>query len=410
MEQSEIRVRTERGSRYRKLNGEDNSPAPRLLLWNMGDDHELPPPRGWLLENTFCKPFLSGLAGSGGLGKTALRIVQMLALATGRELLDERVLGRGRYRVLLISFEDDLLEIRRRIHAATHHYGIPHDELLDCFWVVTPLELKIAEMSDENRRICAGTGAAELRRVITEKRIDLVCIDPFIKSHEAEENSNNQIDQVCILLVRIATECDCAVDLIHHVGKGLVEPGDSNRMRGASALRDAMRLLYTVTPMSDKEAKDFEVSAVERKSLFRLDPAKLNILPPASETKWFRLVEIRLKNGDEDYPNGDRMQTVERWYPPPPISKIDPAVQQRILDRLEIGPEPGRRYSLRLQSKDERLAWRVVQTYCPELTRLQCQDLLKYWIKAKVLAERHYLDPTERKDRYGLYVVARPLG
>jgi hypothetical protein len=265
--------------RVAKANGPwgNSAGAPPLQLWNMGEDHVLPPPRDWLMKGTFCKGFLSGIAAAGGVGKTALRIVQLLAVATGRvDFTGDHIFGR--FRVLFISLEDDLAEIRRRIWAATLHHGIPHDERLDCFWLTNPSELKLARISSTNpRRIEPGELDAELRLVILDRRIDIVAIDPFLKAHEADENDNGLIDQVCVLLVRIAIECGCAVDIVHHTAKGFTKPGDANRMRGASALRDAVRLFYTLTPMSEKEANGFGVSEAERRSLMRLDSAKLNL-------------------------------------------------------------------------------------------------------------------------------------
>jgi len=106
---------SQRTGRSQKINGPStNGPvAPGLQLWNMGDDHDLPPPRRWLMANTFCKGFLSGVAAAGGVGKTALLIVQLLSCATGRDLTGDHVFGR--YRILFISFEDDLAEMRRRM-------------------------------------------------------------------------------------------------------------------------------------------------------------------------------------------------------------------------------------------------------------------------------------------------------
>jgi hypothetical protein len=374
----------------------------------MGEDHDLPPPRRWLMANTFCKGFLSGLAAAGGVGKTALLIVQLLSCATGRDLTGDPVFGR--YRVLFISLEDDLAEIRRRIWAATRHHGIPHDELLDSFWVTNPLELKLARISTTNiRRIEPGELETELRRVILGNRIDIVAIDPFVKLHEVDENDNGLIDQVCVLLVRIAIECGCAVDIIHHTAKGLNRPGDADRMRGASALRDAVRLFYTLTPMSGKEAEGFGLTEAERRRLMRLDSAKLNLLPPAPQARWFRFVDIELGNRTDEYPRGDRVQTCEVWYPPDRGADIAPEAIQRIFDQLEAGPAAGRRYSRTPNTAKEREAWRLLQTHCPNLTKFQAQDQLKRWLKAGFLVEQTYTDPVTRKLRSGLSVVSRPL-
>ena len=66
-----------------------------LCEWNAALDVQLPPPREWLLGNTFCRRFLSSVLADGGTGKTALRMLQALALATGRPLTGEHVFQRS---------------------------------------------------------------------------------------------------------------------------------------------------------------------------------------------------------------------------------------------------------------------------------------------------------------------------
>src|SRR6516225_5933737 len=85
----------------RRENGDGGQPAPQpqpqpegLGEWNAADDVDLPPPRGWLLGNTFCRTFLSSVIGAGGSGKTALRYAQALSLATGRNLTGEHLFQR----------------------------------------------------------------------------------------------------------------------------------------------------------------------------------------------------------------------------------------------------------------------------------------------------------------------------
>jgi len=90
--------------------------------WDAGDDTEMPPPRGWLLGNIFARRFMSSLLADGGVGKTALRYAQLLSCAIGRSLTGEHVFQRCR--VLIISLEDDVDELRRRILALMLHYKI----------------------------------------------------------------------------------------------------------------------------------------------------------------------------------------------------------------------------------------------------------------------------------------------
>ena len=105
----------------------NGSPISGLNVWSAGRDIDTPPPRGWLLGTTFCRRFLSSLFGDGGVGKTAVRYAQALALTTGRNLTGEHVFQRAR--VLIISLEYDADELRRRILAARLHFNIPASDL-----------------------------------------------------------------------------------------------------------------------------------------------------------------------------------------------------------------------------------------------------------------------------------------
>src|SRR3982074_2108539 len=52
------------------------------IIIDVGEDLDPIPPRAWLLSTTFCREFVSSLLAAGATGKTALRIAQLLALAT----------------------------------------------------------------------------------------------------------------------------------------------------------------------------------------------------------------------------------------------------------------------------------------------------------------------------------------
>jgi len=124
--------------------------AATLDEWDAGDDLDLPPPRGWLLGNQFCRGFLSGLIAPGATGKSAVRLVQYMALATGRPLSGQHVFQRSR--VLLVSLEDDRDELRRRIAAARMHHGVDLAELKGWLYCWTPKGIKLAELKDNARQ------------------------------------------------------------------------------------------------------------------------------------------------------------------------------------------------------------------------------------------------------------------
>ena len=77
-----------------------------------------------------------------------------------------------------------------------------------------------------------------IEAVIVERKIDIVSIDPFVKSHSVEENTNSAIDDVVQVLTDLADKHNIAIDAPHHTSKGTADPGNANRGRGASAMKD----------------------------------------------------------------------------------------------------------------------------------------------------------------------------
>jgi hypothetical protein len=371
-----------------------------LEEWDAGEDTGMPPPREWLLGNQFCRKFVAGLTAPGATGKSAVRLVQYTALATGRPLTGEHVFRRAR--VLIISMEDDRDELRRRLMAARLHHDIDRDELRGWLYCWTPKGLKLAQMKDGSLQ--KGQLETLIRDKITNRKFDLVALDPFIKTHALGENDNGAMDYVCELLTKIAIDLNVAVDIPQHTKKGLQTAGDADAGRGASATRDAGRLFYTLTRMDENEAKLFGIAAEQRALYVRLDSAKVNIAPPSGGATWFKLVGVPLGNKTDDYPAGDEVQTVERWHPPQTWEGVSAAELNAALTDIEAGLSSGQRYSGASAAKGDRAAWQVVQRHSPGRTEPQCREIIRTWIKNGVLTERDYDDPIERKSRKGLSV------
>jgi AAA domain len=363
------------------------------------------PPRGWVLGTVFCKQFVSALVGTGPTGRTALRIVQALSVATGRGLTDEFVHRRAK--VLFLCFEDSLPEPKRRIRAAMRHHGVQPDEVRGRFFYETVSGAKMLKAGPHGTRI-PGQLESLLRRIITDLGVELVIFDPFVKIHGLSENDNSGIDEVVTILAQLGMDLDVALDYLHHTRKGANEPGDADIGRGASAAKDAARLGYTLTTMTAQEGESFGITdPALRRSLIRMDSAKVNIAPPSGDATWFRLVPVELGNATADYPHGDTVQTVERWYPPDTWRTVTIAAANRILDLIDKGPAEGRRYSHAAQSKD-RKAWPVVQEICPELNEKQAKVVIATWLKNEVLRIDDYTDPVDSKECKGLYVGKQP--
>jgi hypothetical protein len=376
-----------------------------LGIWNAGRDDYAIPPREWLLGNVFCKGFLSSLLADGGVGKTALRIAQILSLVTKRSLTGEHVFRRCR--CLIISFEDSRDELRRRVYAAMLKYGITPADVDGWLFLAAPKGLKLAKMVEGSPQ--SDELEALLREAIITLRLDLIDLDPFIKTHSMGENDNNAMDFVCDLLATIAIDLNCAVDFPHHTSKGIAVPGDANRGRGASSAKDAARLVYTLTPMSPDEGGMFSLSETDRRGLIRMDSAKVNIAPPSVDATWFRLIGQPLGNATNDYPKGDNIQTVEPWEPPKIWAGLDSQLLNRILDAIDAGMTNGQRYSSAAPAK-ARAAWRVVQEHAPDKPEKACRAVIGAWKDSGTVFDQEYDDPLDRKTRIGLKVnpIKRP--
>jgi hypothetical protein len=380
-----------------------NAQDAELDEWDAGEllSGPLPSPRQWLIGGIFCRTFLSGLVAPGDVGKTTLRLTQAIELATGRELLGLRVYQRCK--VLVLSFEDDRAELHRRLLAICQHHGIDPGELKGgLFCRDLNGGAKLAELDAKGRRRQIGRLDGMLRRAIKRTGCDLVVLDPFVKIHALNENDNPDMDFVCSALIRIAQDCGIAVDSPAHTHKGQIQAGDADARRGGSAQRDAGRLDYTLTVMTEDEAKAFGIVADERKRFMRLDKAKANIVR-AIKARWFRLVSVRLNNADSVYVEGDEVQAIERWEPPETWAGIEGDTLNAILNDLDAGTPNGRRYSKHGAATD-RAAWKVVQKHCPAKTEAQCREIIKQWCEAGTLFEETGHDPVSRKDEKGLYV------
>jgi hypothetical protein len=376
-----------------------------LEIFDAGDDPGPIPPREWLLGNQFCRGFISSIVAAGGTGKSALRLLQLISLATGRPLSEQHIFHRSR--VLLISLEDDIHELRRRIKAALDYYNIPRSELKGWLFYCAPKLTKLAEM--HNRARAVGPLEQQIREAIALYKPDIVSLDPFIKTHSLEENSNTDMDFICDLLAQLATELNIAIDSPHHVHKGQVTPGDADSGRGASGIKDAGRLVYTLVPMSEAEAEGFNIDPANRCTYVRLDSAKTNIAIRSAKATWFHLASRNIGNTTREYPKGDDVQVVEPWSPPDAWAGTTVEGLNAILDDIargmtdDNGKPNGRRYSNAPNATD-RAVLPVVQKHYPQKTEGECRTIIHAWLDDKLLYPDDYDDPVEYKKRKGLYV------
>ena len=210
-------------------------------------------PRDWLYGHHLIRKFLSATVAPGGMGKTQLIIAERLALATGRPLLGEAT---KRCKVWYWNGEDPRDELDRRFLATCLHYGISQADLEGRLFVDSGRDTPIVIAREERAGlVIAEPVVAAVIAAIKENGIDVFTVDPFVSSHEVSENDNAKINAVARQWAAIADECNCAIELVHHVRKTGGAEITVEDARGASALHDAARSMRALNRMSDDEAK-----------------------------------------------------------------------------------------------------------------------------------------------------------
>jgi hypothetical protein len=87
------------------------------------------PHRQWLYGFDLVRGETTVIGSPGGVGKSSLAIGMAISIATGRELLGEKVRGGDDLKVLLINAEDGGTEIQRRIWAFCRAHNIAEQSL-----------------------------------------------------------------------------------------------------------------------------------------------------------------------------------------------------------------------------------------------------------------------------------------
>jgi hypothetical protein len=376
------------------------------------------PPREWVYGQFLVRGFVSVLGAAGGIGKTAYAVAIALAIASGRDLLKERVHRQGN--VAYYNLEDPPAELRKRFRAGSIHHRVTRAEAQPRLFLdhARLRELVIAERDPDGTLVVAPNTQliGDLIAALRAQDIRLLIIDPFVRSHRVDENNNNQQDAVMALWAHVADQANCAILLVHHFNKA-GQAGDVAAFRGASAIVWAARVALTLGVMNDKEAELLlGENADERRYYLRADDPKRNLSPPVTRAPWFRLVSIDLDNATADLPS-DKVQSVERWEPPSVWHGMPMSMVIRILEQIDHGLGEGRYYSPAKTTTDkakgednvDRWAGRVIQDEAGK-TESQATQILKSWQKSDddgrppLLTVAKYHDPGVRKSRARLHV------
>ncbi|WP_322894284.1 MULTISPECIES: AAA family ATPase [unclassified Yoonia] len=275
------------------------------------------PPRKWLYGKNVIAGYLSMIVAPGGTGKSALAMVEAIAMASGRPLLGDQ--PHRPLRVLYHNEEDDREEALRRLHGAMKHHAVTEKEIGGRLFLTSgrDMPMMLARQGRDGLEIVPGA-MEKLTTWIKENRIDVVILDPLAALHTLPENSNEAANTLMGALRKVAHETGAAIVLVHHTGKGAatdMQGAGAGASRGASAFVDAARNVRQLGRMAAGDAKKLGIGENDRWRYIRVDNGKANLAPVQNAT-WLHLASVALGNGTRDYPAGDNVQTVEPWTPP----------------------------------------------------------------------------------------------
>lgn len=323
-------------------------PRVRATPFEWVDPSEIAP-RKFLYGFELQRGQVSAVVAPGAAGKTTFKVGRSICMATGRELLGERVWN-GPHKVWSWNLEDSIEELQRSISAFVLHHNIDPEELGGNLFVDSALDgarLKLADTVDRGGFRILTPFADALIEELRNREIDYLDVDPFVSSHSVSENDNGAIDAVAKEWVRIAQEANCAISLAHHVRKppnGGLAKVTVDDTRGAGSMIAAARSCLVLNKMNQDEADACDVSGHDKRYYFSVMDGKNNRAPPALKGKWFKLVGVDLGNGDEsDGTPADNVAAVERFIPPDLWGGLTKVQVKFVQERIDQAPPEKRR-------------------------------------------------------------------
>jgi hypothetical protein len=322
-------------------NGEGaRATPPRIIkptFWIPRDPATMPR-RECLYGGHYYRKFLSTTAGQGGRGKTSLALVEAIAMAIQRPLLG--VLVPKRLRVWYWNGEDPREEVERRILAICKHFKIDQVELAKWLCIDSGRETPIRIADQQGNKTVFGPDGQALTKALKVDEIDVLVLDPFVKTHGVPENDNGAIDRVARQFAETADEANCVIELPCHVRKASGAARSEitvDDLRGAGSLVDAARANRVINVMTAEEATAAQVKPAQRKHYFRVDTGKANMTPPAEAATWFKIISVPLDNGPAPGIDGDSVGVVISWQLPGVFAGIQAGDLARVQAKIDGG-------------------------------------------------------------------------
>ena len=364
------------------------------------------PHREWLMAPILIAKHYAMLVATGASGKTAVVITLLLALLTGRYDLLQMSVTRP-LRVVIISGEDGVEELMRRIRAACLHFGINLADIAGRLLVIGARQIPGLTF---NRAVPGGVvaddaGLAKLEDIVIRFGADVVILDPLSSFLPGGMNDGASASAVAGRLTEICVKANCAVLLVHHVSKASLREGDNepSAALGSAMWANHARSIWNARRPSVAEAQSVGQPPSAIKDLLMLLHSKAN-LSRAADATYIELVGVELPNAcPPRYPRGDFVGVARRLQTGSIMNLFSPPAIKAVLDQIATGTAAGRQYKStgRNGSQDFKpdLA-NILQTYFPNETPA-AREKLAVQIVNQMLADGRLIKTSTTMPRTG---------
>lgn len=297
------------------------------------------PRREFAFGTHYIRKYVSVTVSPGGLGKTSNSIVEAISMGAGKALLG--IKPPQRLKVWLFNAEDPRDEMERRIMAACIHYRLAPKDIEGHLFLDTGREQELVVAIDDRRGVKIQVPIVEaVVEQITRNNIDVMIVDPFVSTHQVNENDNGAIDKVTKLWAQIADLTNCSIDIVHHLKKVADREATVEDARGAVSLIGAARSVRVLNRMSEEQAGQAGISAQDRYSYFNIHQGKSNLTKMSSAQDWRKLESVPLGNGQGLSKPQDHAGVVTEWKWPSAeeaVGEVSADQLQRVLIAVRNG-------------------------------------------------------------------------
>jgi hypothetical protein len=351
------------------------------------------PRRPWAVPGYLMRGSVTVLSGQGAGGKSSLVVRWTINAATGQAI--GQFAPSATLKVVNYNTEDDRDEQQRRYSAALKASGHDLDVMQNIIRCGPEDVGTLFERDQATGRISPTAAMAQLEELCVSSGADVLFCDPLAELHNAEENDNTAMRAVVAAFRSLAKRLNIAVVILHHDRKGNNSPGDMDRVRGASAISGAVRVMLTLTTMTEEEAEKLGINPEERRRHFRIDGAKSNYAP-TQDAEWWRLAAYEIENGEQ-------IAACMPWQAPSPWSGLQWDQITKIIAEIEAGPSRAGALWM-VDKKGAFWAGHVIMKHS-SLNEKQAGVLLKAWEANGVLQHEPFTNE-KGNERHG-YTVNR---